>query len=181
MGKKSGINYARASWSPWYGGCDGYKIFTECEHCYARAQMRRFGKDPDKLTRGKTTFQKPLFWAKDPAIKHVFVCPWSDFFLPAADPWRPEAWEIMRETPGLTYIIPTKKPELILERLPEGWGAGWPNVWLLVSAGTRATLKMHWGAMQDVPAKVKGLSLAPLLEHLLFSGFLRDWRVQPDW
>lgn len=162
MGKKSGIDYATASWSPWYGGCKPRG--PECAHCYAKREMRSFGKDPELLTRGKTTFDSPLRWKEH---KRVFVCPWSDFFLDEADQFRPEAWDVMRQAPQHVYIIPTKRPERIVENLPDDWGDGWPNVWLMLSAGTMDSL-WRWGAgFLKIPAMVLGLSAEPLLESIL--------------
>ena len=90
-------------------------------------EQRRWGRDPHQVTRSSArTFRLPLRCDPD---KKVFVCSWSDFFHPEADPWRPEAWEIIQATPWLFYQILTKRPERIWEALPPNWGKGWPNVW----------------------------------------------------
>jgi protein gp37 len=90
----------------------------------------RYGQDPATVIRSKpATFNLPLKW-KEPA--KVFICSWSDFFIKEADPWRDEAWEIIRKTPHLTYQILTKRPENIAGRLPVGWP--FKNVWLGVTA-----------------------------------------------
>lgn len=161
MGKNSAIEWTDHTWNPWRGGCTPRG--PECMHCYARRDMNRYGHDPSVLVRSKTTFRAPLKW-QEPA--RVFVCSWSDFFLEEADRLRPEAWEIMRQSPQHTYIIPTKRPELITDRLPAGWGDGWPNVWLLVSAGTQDNLDKWWGILRSVPAAVRGISMEPLLESV---------------
>lgn len=33
-------------------------------------------------------------------------------------------WDVTRGTPHLTYLILTKRPELISKRLPADWGSG---------------------------------------------------------
>jgi len=172
MGKKSGVDWTDASWGPWRG-ChwrDEEPRPTECLNCYAQRDMKRYGWDPATVTRSKTTFRDPLKW-KDPL--KVFVCPWSDFFHADADAWREEAWAVMREAAHHTYIVPTKRPGNILDRLPPDWGDGWPNVWLLVSAGTQESADRFILELLKVPAVVRGVSLEPLLgpinlEHLLF-------------
>ena len=63
----------------------------------------------------------------------IFTCSWSDFFIEQADPWREEAWDIIRQTPEFIYQILTKRPERIHKCLPKDWGKGYPNVWLGVS------------------------------------------------
>lgn len=161
MGKHSGIDYVTASWGPWYGGCTPRG--PECARCYAKREMRRYGKDPEVLTRGKTTFYKPLHWQEH---QRIFVCPWSDFFLEGADPWREEAWDVIRRTPQHAYIIPTKRPERTTACLPPDWGDGWPNAWLLLSAGCQASLDRWLPTFLTVPAVVHGLSAEPLLERI---------------
>ncbi len=168
MGKNSGVPWTDHSWSPWYGGCSPRG--PECANCYAKRDMKRYGKDPEVLTlAGRATFRGPLRW-REPGLL-VFVCPWSDFFLPGADEWRPEVWAIMRDTPHLRYIIPTKRPELIPDRLPPDWGAGYPNVCLLVSAGTQGSADRFIPGLLTLPAACRGLSAEPLLEGM----DIRDW------
>ncbi len=59
MGKNSGVPWTDHSWSPWYGGCSPRG--PECANCYARWDMKRYGKDPDVLTlAGRATFRGPL-------------------------------------------------------------------------------------------------------------------------
>lgn len=179
MGKNSGVPWTDHSWSPWYGGCSPRG--PECAECYARREMKRYGKDPEVLTRSsRATFRGPLRW-HEPAL--VFVCPWSDFFLPEADAWRPEVWAIMRDTPHLRYIIPTKRPELIPDRLPPDWGAGYPNVCLLVSAGTYESARRFIPPLLEIPAACRGLSAEPLLEWLPLA--MDTWTVRdgftPGW
>lgn len=161
MGKVSGIDYVTASWGPWYGGCSPQG--PECEFCFAKRDMVKFGKDPAVLQRSRTTFYDPLSWKER---EFVFVCPWSDFFLPAADCWREEAWDVMRRAPQHIYVIPTKRPALIPNRLPADWEGGWRNVWFLVSAGSRETIRERLPLLLQVPAVVRGLSAEPLIGDL---------------
>ena len=50
----------------------------------------------------------------------------SDFFLEEADPWRPEAWDIMRLRSDVIFYLLTKRPERAARCLPEDWGNGSP-------------------------------------------------------
>src|SRR5215472_9745754 len=128
MGGATGIEWTDATWNPWMG-CR--KVSPACAHCYMFSDQRRYGHDPGVIRRSKTTFDAPLRWPTEEKL--VFTCSWSDWFIEDADEWRPEAWEVIRQTPHLTYQILTKRPELIADRLPADWGRGWPNVWLGVS------------------------------------------------
>ncbi len=145
------------SWNPWQG-CT--KVSPGCGHCYMFRDKRRYGQDPSTVVRSKDpTFYAPLKWA---APGKVFTCSWSDWFHAAADPWRDEAWAIIRATPHLTYQILTKRPERIKPYLPADWGDGYPNVWLGTSVENQ-----RWTTRIDellaVPARVRFLSCEPLL------------------
>jgi protein gp37 len=93
----------------------------------------------------------------------IFTCSWSDFFIEDADVWRPEAWEIIRKTPHHTYQILTKRPERIMNTLPEGWP--FENVWLGVSVENP---RFYWRikTLEALPASVRFLSLEPLLAQM---------------
>jgi len=159
MGKVTKIEWADATWNVWYG-C--HKISNGCENCYAYRELTAYGKDPTVVTRSKTTFKDPLKW-KEP--RRIFVCSWSDFFIEEADAWRPEAWEIMRQAPQHVYMILTKRPKLISERLPSDWKNGWPNVWLGVTVEDEANL-WRMDELASISAKVHFLSAEPLLGSL---------------
>jgi protein gp37 len=157
MGLISQIEWTEATWNPWHG-C--HKVSPGCAHCYMYRDKKRYGQDPSRVVRGKTTFRLPLKWT-DPRI--IFTCSWSDFFIPEADKWRPEAWEIIRATPQHTYQILTKRPERILAQLSKHWPL--PNVWLGVSVENP---RFYWriAILREIPAFVKFLSLEPLLSPM---------------
>jgi protein gp37 len=122
-------------------------------------EKKRYGQDPDVPSRSKTTFNAPLKW-KEP--KFVFTCSWSDFFIEEADPWREEAYEIMRQTPQHTYQVLTKRISRTLERLPV---PKLPNMWLGVSVeNCAAKQRIHTLRLRDVAMRF--LSIEPLLEDI---------------
>jgi protein gp37 len=125
-------------------------------------EQRRYGRDPEVVVRSKTTFNDPLKW-KEPRL--VFTCSWSDWFHKDADPWRDEAWEIIRRTPHLTYQILTKRPGRMMRHLPKDWGPGYPNVWLGVSIESQ---KFVYRALHLAmfPAAIRFISAEPLLGPL---------------
>ena len=103
MAKTTGIEWATATWNPWHG-CT--KVSPGCAHCYMYRDKTRYGQNPAAVTRSKTTFFDPLKW-KEPQAR-IFTCSWSDFFIEEADAWRPEAWNIIQNTPQHSYLILTK-------------------------------------------------------------------------
>lgn len=158
MGEITAIGWTEKTWNPWHG-C--IKISPGCKFCYMYRDKARYGQDPTKVVRSKTTFRDPLKW-NDPAM--VFTCSWSDFFIQEADAWREDAWNIIRNTPHLTYQILTKRPERILDCLPSDWDHAerWKHVQLGVSVES-AEYKWRLMRLMDVPAAVHFASFEPLL------------------
>lgn len=161
MAKTTGIEWTQGghTWNPWYG-CT--QVSPGCAHCYMFREQRIYGNNPELVTRSKTKFKEPLGW-KTPAL--VFTCSWSDWFHEAADEWRPAAWEIVRQSPHLTFQILTKRPERIAAQLPADWGAGWPNVWLGVSVENQRFVH-RIETLSRIPAAKRFVSAEPLLGAL---------------
>lgn len=163
MSDRTGIEWTDKTWNPWYG-CT--KVSPGCAHCYMFRDRERRGMVADVVTRSKTTFNAPLRWKE---TARVFTCSWSDFFHPAADEWRAEAWEIIRQTPHLTYQILTKRPERIAAHLPS---CGVPlNVWLGVSVENQRWVR-RVDTLCEIPAAVLFVSAEPLLGPLSLDGYL---------
>lgn len=165
MGIKSGVSWTNASHGFWYG-CK--KVSPGCKNCYAETQMKRFGKDFNKTVRAKG-FNKPLTW-KDP--QKIFVCPQSDFFIEDADPWRDEAWDIIKKTPHLTYQILTKRPDNIKSRLPEGWP--FENVWLGVTAENQEQVINRVPILLEIKAFIRFVSIEPMLTKIDITDFIGE-------
>ena len=186
MAKETHIEWTTSTHNPWRG-C--HKISPGCANCYMFRMQRRYGRDPGVVVRSKTTFLDPLKW-KDPRL--IFTCSWSDFFIEDADPWRTEAWDVIRATPLHTYQILTKRPENISDRLPDDWPL--PNVWLGVTVEDRINGLPRIDILRGIPTAVRFISAEPLLEDLGevdLSGI--DWaiiggesgpkarRIKPEW
>ncbi len=175
MGDSTGIGWTQRTWNPWMGCA---KVSPGCDNCYMFKEQERYGTDPELIRRSKTTFRKPLSKAwRDPAM--VFTCSWSDWFIKEADAWRDEAWEIIRQTPHLTYQILTKRHARIVKNLPNVWPL--PNVWLGVTAEDDLTMRQRVPFLAKVPGDfVRFVSMEPLIERVsLTAQKLRAWKT--DW
>ena len=158
MGEATEISWTEATWNPWRG-C--HKVSAGCKNCYMFDGQLRYGQDPGQVIRAApATFGAPLKWHEG---RKVFTCSWSDWFIREADPWRGEAWDIIRATPQHTYQVLTKRPERIAECLPADWGAGWPNVWLGVSAEDQKAAELRLPLLRGIPAAVRFVSCEPVL------------------
>ncbi len=167
MAENSGISWTHNTQNFWQG-CE--KVAPECAHCYIDRTLIKHGREPwGEVYRSKTTWDAPWKWEKDCASNHyakrVFTCSLSDFFHKEADPWRKEAWAIIKHTPHLVWLVLTKRPVLIEKRLPADWGDGYPNVWLGVSTGCNKTLDTM-DTLRSIPAAVRFVSAEPLLEDI---------------
>lgn len=190
MGTNSKIEWTDHTWNPWRG-CS--KVSAGCDNCYMFRDAKRFGLDPDTVTRqAPATLRAPLVKTRpkktwppvmdhgEPAYKwpdgdKVFVCSWSDFFHSDADGMRAEAWGIIRQRPGLIFQILTKRPERIAECLPADWGEGWPNVWLGVTAENQAAADARIPILLATPAAVRFVSIEPMVGPVDLRSFIQLW------
>lgn len=175
MGKHSAIEWTDDTWNPWYG-C--LKVSQGCKQCYMYRDMKRYGGEPDVVKKAsRKTFYAPL---KFESGHKVFTCSWSDFFIEHADEWRDEAWQIIKQTPSLTYQILTKRPENILSRLPKDWGEGYENVWLGVSVEDQEHIWRLY-LLLHLPAHVHWLSYEPALDSIYLNEAISGFKHKLDW
>ena len=174
MSSKTGIEWTEATWNIAVG-CE--KVDQDCARCYMyRDSYNGTRYNPRQIRKTKSVFTLPLK-LKEP--KKIFTCSLTDFFHPAIDEYRVEAWDIIRRCPQHTFQILTKRPERILDNLPPDWGAGWSNVWMGTSIGSNAGL-VRLPYLQSIPAKTRFVSFEPLLEDIELSpGQLHgiDWVI----
>lgn len=179
--------YIGGTWNPWQG-CT--KVSPGCKFCYMYREKEHYGQDPAVVVRSKPqTFNLPLR-VKEP---HAwFTSSWTDFFHETADKWRPEAWEIIHQTPQHLYLILTKRPDNIYMHLPDDWFPR--NVWWGVSIENQDYLN-RWDILDSVlhyhHPPVMFVSAEPLLGPLDLSSILEEidcgdeehewWTRAPDW
>src|SRR3954462_9465422 len=122
MAETSGISWTHGTLNFWVG-CD--KIAPECARCYIERLLRKQGREPWGSVYITKTWKDAARWQKKHAIERdairVFTCSLSDFFHVKADPWRTDAWAIIRDCPNLVWLILTKRPERAMAHLPKDW------------------------------------------------------------
>ena len=130
--ENSKIGWTDHTWNPWKA-C--HKVSEGCRHCYIGRVLRRSGVAKPfagPIRTKPATWNNPRKWNRKAkiagSVNKVFTCSLSDFFHPEADDWRPAAWEVIRSCDALDWLILTKRPEMIKDRLTENWGTGYPNV-----------------------------------------------------
>ncbi len=180
----SGINWTDASFAPWLG-CT--KLSPACDKCYALAIDKRAGRDlwaphAERQRTSRNYWRQPHRWQAEAARtgerRRVFASHLSDVFDNRAAPaWRADFWALVRDTPDLTWMVLTKRPQLIARMLPDWWGEGPANVWLGATVENMEEARRRLPHLLRVPAAVHWLSCEPLLESL----DLRPWADRLDW
>ncbi len=170
MSLNSHIEWTDATWNP-VRGCT--KISPGCKHCYAETFAERFrgvkghpyeqGFDlrlvPEKLT-------EPFAWRSP---KLVFVNSMSDLFQPGVpDEYVGAVSQVMATANWHTYQVLTKRSERLRDLLNEKlkFAARQENIWWGVSVEDRKYGLPRIDHLRQSPARVRFLSIEPLLEDL---------------
>ena len=166
MSTTSKIEWTEQTWNP-TTGCT--KISPGCKHCYAEVMARRLQamgapgyEHGFKLALHPERLAQPLARRK-PTV--YFVNSMSDLFhRDVPDAFLDDVFEVVDKTKQHTYQILTKRSD----RLPEYFASRRcpPNVWLGVSVEDRAFGLPRVDHLRRVDARVRFLSIEPLLEDL---------------
>lgn len=123
MGDQTEIEWADMSFNPWEG-CQ--RVGPGCDHCYAEARNARFGggiarnwgpSAPRRRT-SAANWRKPIAWQRAAAVfeaqhgrrPRVFCASLADVFDSAVNPdWRADLAQLIRDAPGLDWLLLTKR------------------------------------------------------------------------
>lgn len=200
MSSETKIEWTDATLSPWIG-CS--PVSAGCAHCYmpTTTPARVHG-----VKLGGPRLRVKTFRAQALALNRktervgrrlrVFpsLCDWLDAEIPAE--WLADFLDVVRLTPALDWQLLTKRPALWRQRFkaalavvpPFGELAAWilnwmdgvrspANVWLGTSIEHQRAADERVPALLAIPARVRFLSLEPLLEEVA----LRRPRYNNDW
>lgn len=167
-------------WNPWHG-C--IKISEGCDNCYMFFLDRMRERDGSVIYKTKSGFNYPLSRDRSGNYKVksgelIRVCMNSDFFLPEADEWRDEAWEIMRMRPDVKFFLLTKRPEMVAERLPKNWSDGFDNVMFNVTCENQRRADERIPILLELPFKHKGIMCAPFIGEISIAKFLESGQIE---
>lgn len=176
-------------WNPWHG-C--HKCSTGCMYCTVFENDKNIGKNSDNVKLNKSAFRLPVQKLKARS-KHtekyelqykiasgsiIDVCTTSDFFIEEADVWRVEAWEFIHQRKDCLFIITTKRPERIMQSLPDNWLDGWPNVMVMVSVEDTESAWTRVQMLLENNIRHIGIEIAPMLEQIDISPFLSGGLIE---
>ena len=162
---KSKIEWTEVTWNP-ATGCN--KVSPGCKYCYAEVFAKRLQgmgvnkyKNGFKLTLQPEVLNLPKRWRGN---KTVFVNSMSDMFHEKIPfDYISKIFKVMNECPRHTFQVLTKRSERLLELANKiTWT---PNIWMGVSV-ENADYTYRIDHLRNIPAKIKFLSLEPLLGPL---------------
>lgn len=167
-------------WNPWHG-CK--KCSEGCENCYMYFLDRMRGQDGSRIYKTKNGFRYPL--SKDRRGQYkiksgemIRVCMTSDFFLEEADPWREEAWAVMRQRKDVKFFLLTKRPQRAASCLPYDWGNGWDNIFFNVTCENQKRADERIPILFELPFKHKGIMTAPLIGPVDLRKYLPKGQIE---
>lgn len=197
MANNSSIEWTDTTWNP-LAGCT--RASPGCDNCYAAVMSIRLeamaqadiaaGKNPGskakyigvatKNKQGVTAFngkinldedalEEPFKWRKP---RRVFVNSMSDLFHKDVPfEFVAKVFAVMEGTPQHTYQVLTKRPERMLAFQQNWYHFGFPaNVWAMTSVENQETADERIPFLLRVTARVRGLSMEPLLGPVDLSG-----------
>lgn len=166
MATTSRIEWTEQTWNPTVG-CT--KVSPGCKHCYAETMARRLQamgtrgyENGFQLTLLPNRLGEPLK-RKTPTV--YFVNSMSDVFHEdVPDEYIDQVFDVIRKTPWHTYQILTKRSERMMAYFA---GRQAPdNAWLGVSVEDQKYGVPRIDHLRKVRAKIRFLSVEPLLEDL---------------
>jgi protein gp37 len=170
MSDHSKIEWTQATWNP-VRGC--VKISPGCKHCYAETFAERFrnvkghpyeqGFDPRVVPE---KLLEPLRWSTP---RTIFVNSMSDLFQEVvSDEYIVAVTTVMLQANWHTYQVLTKRAERMehLLRTKLRAAAAAPHIWWGVSVEDRAHGIPRIRHLREAKAKVRFLSIEPLIEDL---------------
>lgn len=190
--KNTKIEWADHTWNPWIG-CT--KVSPACDHCYAenlmdsRMHVVKWGTGQPRKRTGERNWNDPKRWNAEAQRLgtrfKVFCSSLADVFdneVPVQ--WRIELVRLICETPHLDWLLLTKRignAEAMLEvafravhQQREGWADNvLPNVWLGATICNQAEADRDVPKLLATPARVRFLSMEPLLGDVRLGSFLQ--------
>lgn len=188
MAENSGISWTRHTWNPWIG-CT--KISPACDGCYAEALMdKRFSRaqwgNHPRVRTGAHTWNDPFRWQrqaeKDGDRPFVFCASLADIFDNQVDPqWRADAFDVMRRTPRLVYLLLTKRPQTIV-KLSDAAGGLPSNAALGTTVEDQKRADINLAALEVARIELQPLftfgSFEPLLGPVIIPpGLMPGWII----
>lgn len=196
MGENSGIQWTDHTFNIVWGCVEKFEVIDgnrrqdpACQNCYARSFAKRVGQDvwgADKPRRVLTgAWSQPAKWNREAKAAgkraKVFCSSMADVFEdhPTVAEQRERLWPLIHQTPWLDWQLLTKRPENIMGMVPDSWRGGlFPdNVWIGTTVADQPYADLRIPILLAVPARVRFLSVEPMLGPIDLSNLVRTMSV----
>lgn len=183
MAEKTNIAWCDHTFNPWVG-CS--KVSPACDNCYAETWARRSGLvewgGPRRRT-SASNWKQPLRWnasVPEGQRRRVFCASLADVFdneIP--DQWLLDLWELIGKTPRLDWLLLTKRIGNAKAALNVLGDKEFPeNVWIGATVVTQNEFDRDVPKLLNVPARVRFLSIEPMLEPIRMGVHGHDGRLR---
>lgn len=184
----SKIEWCDHTFNAWVG-CEA--VSAGCEHCYAERYNRfftggrHFGPGKPRRRTSEDYWRQPMRWQQDGYMQGkrplVFCGSQMDWLDPAVDPqWLNDLFRLIGETPGLFWLMLTKRPELFQARMDAACidTNMPPNVAVGVTVENQEMLAPRVQALSAFDAGMSFMSCEPLLGPIDFGLVVPvDWVI----
>lgn len=191
MGQNTKIEWADHTWNPWFGCTE---VSPACDHCYARVRMDtrlhrvEWGAGNDRVRTAPGNWKEPFKWDRAAAAAGkpatVFCLSLGDIWDNEVDPgWRREAFDVMRATPNLIYLLLSKRIGNAFKMTDPL--AGNPSLPRNAALGATMINQEEWDrdarklvdAGKILDARFTFASVEPMLGPIDLRGVLPDWVI----
>ena len=174
MAENTKIEWAHHTFNPWIG-CT--KVGPGCDNCYAEADFDKrlhvvkWGAGNHRRLTATSTWSKPLRWNADAARRgvryRVFCASLADVFdNEVPNMWRMALFSLIAQTPHLDWLLLTKRVGNVMPKCSGDslmFDMICDRVWLGITVCNQAEADRDIRKLMNVPAKVRFLSMEPLL------------------
>lgn len=191
MGQNTKIEWADHTWNPWFGCTE---VSPACDHCYARVSMderlhrAKWGAGNDRVRTAPANWKEPFKWDRAAAAAGkpatVFCLSLGDIWDNEVDPgWRREAFDVMRATPNLIYLLLSKRIGNAVKMTDPL--AGNPSLPRNAALGATMINQEEWDrdarklvdAGKILDARFTFASVEPMLGPIDLRGVFPDWVI----
>lgn len=190
MADTTAIEWCDSTFNPWIG-CT--KVSPACDDCYAarstpaRTLGIQWGPHAERRRTAPSTWKQPKAWERQHADffaqhgrrRRVFCASLADVFdnqVPVQ--WRMDLFSLIAETPHLDWLILTKRIGNVMP-LSSGDSLMFDmlgrNVWLGATVCNQAEADRDIPKLLAVPARVRFLSIEPMLEFIELGLRCENW------
>ena len=173
-----------------------------CDNCYADARAHRFGysdagkkgfrlwgppSTTQRLARSEANWRLLQKWNDEARAegkrRRVFIASLADVFEandnPIVTAGRERLFPLCESTPWLDKLLLTKRPENVRRMVPAAWLTNWPaHVWVGTTVANQEWANIRVPLLLQIPAKVRFLSVEPMLGPIILRGMLSDCYMQ---